>query len=67
MRSTPHEDRGPTGSSTRGPSGRVCKRPPAHFGTPLTRIVPPPPLPLLRRVVCRAWIPCCSSRSRLSR
>ena len=36
---TPHEDRGPIGSSIEGPSGRNRMRDRAHFGTPLTRIV----------------------------
>ena len=49
---TPHSDSGPSWhtprtfrglvvGSTEGPSGKVRMRPPAHFGTPPTRIVAP--------------------------
>eukprot|EP00959_Pyramimonas_sp_CCMP1952_P256789 5364786-Pyramimonas_sp.AAC.1 len=39
FRHTPHTVRGPRGSSTEGPSGRVRMASPPHFGTPLTRFV----------------------------
>ena len=38
---TPHTVRGPIGSSTERPSGRVRMAPPPHFGAPLTRFVAP--------------------------
>eukprot|EP00959_Pyramimonas_sp_CCMP1952_P127224 2661260-Pyramimonas_sp.AAC.1 len=41
LRQTPHTLRGPTSSSTEGPSGRVRMRAPAHFLTPLTRFGAP--------------------------
>ena len=41
FRHTPPTLRGPIRSSTQGHSGRVRMRPPAHFGTPLTRFVAP--------------------------
>ena len=41
LRHTPHEDRGPVGSSTEGPSGSVHVRPRTRFVAALTRIMGP--------------------------